>query len=150
MECVSCKKKRAFDECVICEDCIYDSMEKQCIFCHRGPTPIMKHMKCDIKRCKKCKSQFYCSVICQKNDHPFHKEICPTLFKSQVKLQHSLMKEFRCSNCNKGEGDGTHLKKCSKCHTAKYCDEICQRDHYRIHKLVCTRLSQIHALKASI
>lgn len=39
-----------------------------------------------------------------------------------------------CGNCLK---TSTHLKRCSKCLTERYCDRDCQRAHWKTHKKVC-------------
>jgi len=38
----------------------------------------------------------------------------------------------------KRAGDKGELKQCGKCHRARYCSAACQRQHWKIHKKVCT------------
>ena len=41
-----------------------------------------------------------------------------------------------CYYCMK---PGKNLKKCGKCYTAQYCDQNCQKQHWKDHKEVCNR-----------
>jgi len=41
-----------------------------------------------------------------------------------------------CHSCKKS---GNKLIKCSGCHLKYYCDEVCQRNHYGIHRRACEK-----------
>jgi hypothetical protein len=43
---------------------------------------------------------------------------------------------MQCANCASQD----ELLCCSACHVVCYCDAICQRGHYKLHKLVCQEL----------
>jgi 2-polyprenyl-3-methyl-5-hydroxy-6-metoxy-1,4-benzoquinol methylase len=49
----------------------------------------------------------------------------------------SVVKGEECDNCNNSFEE---LKSCSKCRKAKYCTKQCQREHWRVHKLVCVKM----------
>lgn len=46
-----------------------------------------------------------------------------------------------CANCNKGYGKNPPLPsgsgKCGRCQQVNYCNAVCQRQHWHIHKEVC-------------
>lgn len=47
----------------------------------------------------------------------------------------------KCWHCRKGANDlpvGTHLMACSKCKVANYCSSDCQKDNWKLHKIMCT------------
>lgn len=51
-----------------------------------------------------------------------------------------------CSFCGKWSTQGTSaLQKCSKCHTARYCDQVCQAGHWPAHKKLCRSLRKFRA-----
>lgn len=73
-----------------------------------------------LKRCSGCKTRFYCSVECQRNDWQKHKPVC-----------------HPCSCCI-GCGEASKkLKYCSRCKIARYCSSKCQKDNWHQHKLIC-------------
>ena len=41
----------------------------------------------------------------------------------------------KCSYCSKSSAH--QLKKCSQCHSVQYCDEDCQKKHWKVHKHHC-------------
>jgi len=43
---------------------------------------------------------------------------------------------MRCSHCGK---EGSDLLRCSRCKVAHYCDSVCQRQAWRLHKPECTK-----------
>nr|VWP01589.1 Mevalonyl-coenzyme A hydratase sidH (EC (Siderophore biosynthesis protein H) [Ganoderma boninense] len=43
----------------------------------------------------------------------------------------------RCKKCAKEESDAVKLRMCSRCKTASYCSEACQKGDWRSHKLQC-------------
>ena len=51
-----------------------------------------------------------------------------------------------CSWCRR---PSAALKKCARCHQAKYCDSECQRLHWKGHKAVCGKTDE-EALKAHV
>ena len=50
-----------------------------------------------------------------------------------------------CAECGKEEGDGISLKTCKSCKLVKYCNAMCQRNHWPTHKKPCKhRASELH------
>ena len=47
-----------------------------------------------------------------------------------------LRKPALCGFCGR-DGDGSKLRLCSGCLDERYCDEVCQREHWKSHKRVC-------------
>jgi len=45
-----------------------------------------------------------------------------------------------CANCGKSN-DEAQLKQCSACHTIRYCSTMCQRNHWRMHKVDCRKFT---------
>mmetsp|Transcript_40237 Transcript_40237/g.97142 ORF Transcript_40237/g.97142 Transcript_40237/m.97142 type:complete len:560 (+) Transcript_40237:944-2623(+) len=43
----------------------------------------------------------------------------------------------KCHHCGKPDKSKALLKKCSRCHAAFYCSEVCQKAHWKRHKKVC-------------
>lgn len=43
----------------------------------------------------------------------------------------------KCGSCKKS---GNELIECTGCHFKYYCNEICQRDHYGIHRKACEKV----------
>ncbi|KAG0314407.1 hypothetical protein BGZ99_008155 [Dissophora globulifera] len=45
-----------------------------------------------------------------------------------------------CDNCKKSADTlDSPLKRCARCQTAQYCSRECQKDHWKTHKLICTK-----------
>ena len=52
------------------------------------------------------------------------------------------MKQGVCGSCRKhAKQVGHDLLKCGRCKNQWYCSEVCQKDHWAIHKKVCVRLT---------
>ncbi|GFS20380.1 ubiquitin carboxyl-terminal hydrolase 19 [Elysia marginata] len=45
-----------------------------------------------------------------------------------------------CAFCRKTCLDGPPLRRCTKCYKVGYCDQTCQRNHWNLHKSVCSTL----------
>ena len=43
-----------------------------------------------------------------------------------------------CANCNLKPEEGTELKRCARCHIARYCSTGCQRKDWGFHKFACS------------
>jgi hypothetical protein len=44
-----------------------------------------------------------------------------------------------CANCHRSDSSSkTKLLRCSRCNTAHYCDRVCQKKHWKKHKVVCS------------
>jgi hypothetical protein len=44
-----------------------------------------------------------------------------------------------CSFCNKKESDNVKFPQCSRCHSMKYCDRVCQKKDWPAHKKNCQK-----------
>ena len=50
-----------------------------------------------------------------------------------------------CENCeNRREGGVDKMEKCSGCNSVRYCNETCQKEHWKSHKSDCKRLQPIY------
>lgn len=52
--------------------------------------------------------------------------------------------EIKCGFCGKYKKD---IKKCSRCKLILYCNQECQKNHWKEHKIVCKRLEIKKELK---
>lgn len=41
----------------------------------------------------------------------------------------------RCAYCSRSAGAGTKLRRCTKCFSAGYCHQACQKNHWTTHKV---------------
>ena len=48
----------------------------------------------------------------------------------------------KCSNCNRQPPAGVELKRCSRCHIAKYCSVECQKKDWDFHRFACTVMAK--------
>ena len=48
----------------------------------------------------------------------------------------------RCAKCEACGVLGRDMKRCARCHTARYCNAACQRAHWREHRASCRAASQ--------
>lgn len=144
--CISCGTKPVVSGFSICSNCVKNSMEKECVICGCGPFAPMEHMRrVKLKLCSGCKSQWYCGRAHQKTDWQFHKYFCKDLEQLQYIVSQKFSKDFRCTGCGKLPKEGrTNFKKCSSCHTARYCSKECQRMNFDHHKMICGRLLKMH------
>ena len=131
--CDSCKKQKRWKDSLLCMECVEQSIVRECVMCGRGPTR-KNSARVTVKQCSACKSQFYCSEMCQRLDYIFHKNYCPDLERLQKELLDHYKTSKECFNCSKFQGKP---KRCSGCKTICYCDSKCQNEGNREHKLVC-------------
>ena len=47
-----------------------------------------------------------------------------------------------CAGCGKGSFE--QLSKCQGCRVIRYCNEACQKSHWKVHKQICAKLKQRH------
>ena len=50
-----------------------------------------------------------------------------------------------CEGCSFVPEEGRRLLRCSRCHSAYYCNKACQKMHYKIHKRICKPLRRSSA-----
>ena len=66
---------------------------------------------------------------------------CPTKAHQESSLNHQ-----RCSYCTK---TSSKLKRCLKCHTVQYCNQDCQRRHWKDHKKTCKQEAAVLSASSS-
>lgn len=101
-----------------------------------APTGVM------YKKCAECKEARYCSRACQKAHWSKHKVDC-TLHKLRAETLYS-NGYVHCACCHVVEGEPaqTLFSACSGCLKVYYCRKICQRTHWKDHKVVCKEAGQ--------
>ncbi|XP_072038616.1 uncharacterized protein [Amphiura filiformis] len=92
--------------------------------CWRCENPIKGDVACD-----SCGEAKYCSERCRFRDQWRHTPECAE------------WKPKQCSNPKCGKVSG-QLRECSACCNAWYCEETCQRQHWKDHKLSCRKRTQ--------
>lgn len=91
------------------------------------------------RRCSRCQLVCYCKEECQRKHWKQHKMVCQKV-DSKKNLEENAIKSETitavCANvdCNK-PGD----KLCSGCQIICYCNEVCQKKHWKQHKMVCKK-----------
>jgi splicing suppressor protein 51 len=48
---------------------------------------------------------------------------------------------MECASCKKSASESSPLKRCAKCHSTQYCSRDCQKNDWKQHKKVCSRLA---------
>lgn len=94
-----------------------------CGFCGKENPP---------KYCK-CMERGYCDADCQLHDWRSHKNECPRRRERLYARQSIYLRNNRCcGHCAKGKPP----KRCP-CNEENYCDEKCQKKHWKTHRKVC-------------
>ena len=83
-----------------------------------------------MKQCASCGKVKYCSRECQKKHWKTHKPDCK---KASAEVD-SDEDQNECSFCGK---KSSTLKRCGACSKASYCDAVCQKKHWKEHKIMC-------------
>lgn len=123
-----------------------------------------------ISQCSKCKQVYYCSRQCQQISWKKHKhECCEKVDKVEEndddddnndgndedeKVEkdnnndETLSKTMRryCLNCLK-QLEHSNKNTCSRCRTATYCNQICQTEHWKVHKRTCQDSNYDHGFQ---
>jgi hypothetical protein len=86
-----------------------------------------------------------CPHVWEVNDPTGYSEGCivdPSAEDGKLKVHHALNQttlSYVTRTCCECSSSG-HLKSCSGCKLARYCDEACQQRNWAIHQLVCNRI----------
>lgn len=95
-----------------------------------------KLIKGEIFICDRCEKVAYCGLKCQKLNQTVHKYSCVDRLAAD-KWSHIptiLLFNKYCSRCGKTD---TKLKKCGLCMITHYCDQVCQKEDWSLHKKIC-------------
>ncbi|KXS17330.1 hypothetical protein M427DRAFT_54620 [Gonapodya prolifera JEL478] len=91
--------------------------------------------------CERCRVLKYCSTECQNAHRELHKKQCEKLQKNltYVKAYWNTFKDTLVESVCATVGcmNLAPQRKCTRCHMAQYCDETCQKTHWKLHRAVC-------------
>lgn len=87
-----------------------------------------------IQLCSGCKKVAYCNNHCQKAHWKHHKKTCAYHVQKPADQQRERAKT--CGSCGKELND--RILMCSGCKKIAYCDSLCQKTHWKLHKKTCS------------
>ena len=91
---------------------------------------------------RKVLSVRYCNKICQRGHWELHKKNCEDFTSGLDEGQNFSLQT--CDSCGK---TGESLLRCGKCRSVRYCNKICQRGHWELHKKSCGKIKEISEKK---
>ena len=89
------------------------------------------------KCCGSCNSVTYCSKKCQTEHWPIHSDIC------KASAVHESPVVMCCVMC----GSTEDVKRCSRCKSAKYCSQGCQKEHWSEHAGLCKTIHELEEIE---
>ena len=147
--CGKCKKQHWTEHTILCEKKSKTKLQSENSNSSTSSDNLRGPGKCgyclkpshQLRKCSRCLSVQYCSQDCQKKHWKEHKSIC---CKQPIP---SGEQNSSCSYCNTVSNQ---LKKCTVCHAAQYCNQDCQKKHWKEHKTICSKQTISSAEKTSL
>lgn len=101
----------------------------------------------DLKTCKGCDKQNYCSLECQTADWKTHKTSC-TREKggAENNTEHNENSSPICAHCR----SKSTSRVCKNCSAVFYCSKSCQKSHWKKHKTSCKARSGKAKIKETL
>ena len=91
----------------------------------------------NLEQCYHCQIVQFCDK-CEKYYHKDHMTLCEkkSKLKSETSISSNTLSPKQCGYCLKSSA---HLRKCSHCHSVLYCNQDCQKKHWKEHKTLCCK-----------
>jgi hypothetical protein len=103
----------------------------QCNCCEKKGTNVK------LNACSQCRSVFYCSAACQKQDWKQHKQACSPSEADDDEEKASATSP-QCEGCQQKATATAKLSVCTRCKATYYCSVACQKQDWKQHKKTCT------------